>query len=181
VVEQLTPAEFDDWLTIYRKRYSEIGAHPYPDAFHRSVYSIGVPAQLAEFWGVVDENADRLVGGVLFLKSADVVDYFSSAFDSNYRHLNPTVLLLDAAFQKFTAQSVRRLNWQSSAGREGVYTFKAHWGATESRHYYFSSLLKAESQLLLTPLEKVRELYPMRYVLPYSLWEDGGSDASEIK
>ena len=176
VLPALDERHFNEWLAIYRDRYLEMGAIPYPPDFHRRAFEMAVPAGAAEFWGVAD--GDRLVGGVLFLVSSDVVDYFSSASLSAYRQLFPTTLLLNEAFSAFMARGVRFFNWQSSPNREGVFRYKARWGAREWRYFYLATLLRPETTLLRTPVADIRRAYPLRFVLPFSLWPQDASSAS---
>lgn len=168
VVSSLSPQQFSRWLEIYHARYAEIGARPYPDELHRSVYEVGVKAGSAMFWGVFD--GEDLVGGTLFLLSGTVVDYFSSAFLTPYRHLYPNTFLLNEAFKAFMQLGIRHFNWQSSPNRGGVYQYKARWGATEGRHFYLSTLLRPDTRLLKTSITEVRQSFPFRFVLPFSAW-----------
>lgn len=173
VVPVLDARQFEEWLAIYRERYVEIGATPYPNAFHRGAFEAGVPAGAAEFWGVLD--GERLIGGVLFLIASDIVDYFSSAFLSTHRELFPTTLLLNEAFHAFMARGITRFNWQSSPNRQGVFKYKARWGAREWRHYYLATLFRPDTQILQTTVAEIRRAYPLRFVLPFSLWPEGTS------
>lgn len=173
---ELSSERFEEWLTIYRNRFAEIGATPYPDEFYRQVYRQAVPLGIAEFWSVFD--GEVLVGGTMFLNSGTSVDYFSPVFRSDYRHLAPNTYLLNEAFEEFRRRGVRYFNWQSSPGRSGVYVYKARWGAYESRHFYLSVLLHSESRLLKVPVTQVREDYPLRFVLPHSAWQ---STAAELR
>jgi Acetyltransferase (GNAT) domain len=168
IIRELTPEQLHEWLCIYNKRYTEISAQPYPDPFHQSAFSLGVPAKFVEFWGVRD--GQRLVGGVMFTLSGNTVDYFSSAFDSEYRHLYPNTFLLNEALADFMNRGIRRFNWQSSPNKGGVYQYKARWGAREWRHYYLAVLLRPDTKLLETPTSDIRRAYPFRFVLPFSAW-----------
>ena len=174
IIPELPLGRLDEWLTIYRTRYAEIGAKPYPDEFYRQVYRQAIPHGIAEFWSVFDE--DVLVGGTMFLNSGNIVDYFSPVFRSDYRHLSPNTYLLNEAFTDFQRRGARYFNWQSSPGRSGVYDYKARWGAYESRHFYLSVLLRSECRLLRVPVTQVREDYPLRFVLPHSAWQNRVSE-----
>jgi hypothetical protein len=171
VVRGLDAGQLARWIAIYRERYEEIGASPYPEAFYERAFALAVPAGAVEFWGVVEPEGGTLVGGVMFLLSAEVVDYFSSAFLSGYRHLFPNTYLLNEAFAAFIERRIRWFNWQSSPGRGGVYRYKARWGATERAHRYLSVLLRPDTGLLRASVADVRRAYPLRFVLPFSLWE----------
>lgn len=164
----LTETQFLEWLEIYKSRYQEIDARPYPDIFHQKVFDLAVPVGAAQFWGVFD--GEQLVGGNLFLISGKYVDYFSSAFKSEYRYLYPNTYLLNEAFDTFIGCGIRFFNWQSSPNRNGVFQYKARWGARESRHFYFSVLINPDTSLLKNPISDVRSLFPFRFVMPFSAW-----------
>lgn len=166
----LPEAQFLEWLEIYKRRFEEINARPYPDIFHRMIFDMVVPVGAAEFWGVFD--GDQLVGGNLFLTSRDHVDYFSSAFKTKYRYLYPNTFLLNEAFNTFLARGIRYFNWQSSPSRNGVFQYKARWGAREWRHYYLSVLINPSTNLLKTEIRDVQTAFPFRFILPYSAWPE---------
>ena len=168
-----TIQELDTWLQLYRIRFAEINATPYPTKFFGRLFHDAVPAGLAELWLVAD--GEQVIGGTWFLLSSLVVDYFASAFpsDSNDRH--PATFVMSRALESFVARRIRWLNWQSSPGRGGVYEFKRRWGATEGAHYYLSNLLKPHGTLVQKRLDAVRSAFPYRFVLPYSLWERDAS------
>lgn len=165
VVDRLSEDQLEQWLAIYRRRYSEIGADPYPDAFHRELYR----HDIAEFRGLADRTG-RLLGGIVFLVSPDTATYFSSAFDSDVRHLFPTTFLLNHAFDDFRGRGIERFNWHSSPSQGGVHAYKQRWGAREHRHFYLSTLLKPDSALFSIPPRDVRRLFPFRFVLPFDAW-----------
>jgi hypothetical protein len=161
------PAEFEAWLGIYRARYSELGARPLDDAFHRGALARGGAPGRVEFWSA--RKGERLLGGSLFLIGDGVVDYFSSAYatDPEARALAPNTLQLSAAFGAFAARGLRWFNWQSSPGRGGVYQYKAGWGAAERAQPYVCWIAPdAHALRALTPAEVVRG-YPARFVIPF--------------
>jgi hypothetical protein len=170
-VSELSSDQFAQWLKIYQARYAEMGARPYPDDFHRAAFEVGVPAGLVEFWGVFDGTT--LLGANMYVIHGNRADYFSSAFLNSCRNLSPNTFALNAGFTSFIERGVRYFNWQSSPSREGVYQYKAHWGAREYRHFYLSVLMRPDTTLLRSPVAAVREAYPFRFVLPFSAWPAG--------
>lgn len=170
VIDRLDERQLEEWLIIYRARYSEIGATPYPDEFHRQLHRRGVSSGIAEMRGVVDENTGRLLGAIAFLVSAREATYFSSAFVSEVRSLYPTTFLLNEAFHAFRARGVEIFNWHSSPASGGVRAYKQRWGATEHRHFYLAALLRNDSRLFDLPTDEVQRLFPFRFVLPFSAW-----------
>ncbi len=169
-VDQLDQTQLEQWLEIYRRRYAEIGAAPYPDEFHRQLHRRAVPAGIAEMRGVVDRHTGRLLGGIAFLTSAREVTYFSSAFVSDVRHLYPTTFLLNDAFHAFRARGMETFNWHSSPSQGGVHAYKQRWGARPHRHFYLSALLRPDTRLFERTPEEVRRLFPLRFVLPFDAW-----------
>jgi hypothetical protein len=169
-IDRFDETQLGEWLSIYSTRYAEIGATPYPDEFHRQLHHRGVPAGIAEMHGVTDANTGRLLGGIAFLVSAREATYFSSAFVSGVRHLYPTTFLLNRAFRAFRARGVETFNWHSSPTSGGVHAYKQRWGATEHRHFYLAKLMHDDSCLFDLMTDEVRQLFPFRFVLPFSAW-----------
>jgi hypothetical protein len=174
VLDHLDDAQMDQWLEIYRTRYEEIGATPYPDEFHRQMHRRAVPAGIAEFRGIVDGNG-RFLGGIAFLVSQREATYFSSAFVSDARSLYPTTFLLNAAFHAFRARGIETFNWHSSPAHGGVQAYKQRWGARMHRHFYLATLLRPDSPILRRTPADVRRLFPLRFVLPFSALQSPGS------
>lgn len=169
VIETLTESQFDEWLEIYRERYRELGAAPYPDEFHRQLHRRGVAGGVAEFHGLIDD-AGRLLGGIAFLLSELSATYFSSAFVSEARQLFPTTFVLDRAFHDFRRRGIRTFNWHSSPSSGGVHAYKQRWGARVHRHFYLATLRKPDTALFRWSPAAVRQLFPFRFVLPFSAW-----------
>jgi hypothetical protein len=169
-IDRLDDAQLEEWLTIYRTRYSEIGATPYPDEFHRQLHRRAVAAGIAEFRGVVDTHTGRLLGGIAFLVSPREATYFSSAFVSEVRPMSPTTFLLNAAFHAFRARGIQTFNWHSSPTAGGVRAYKQRWGAFDHHHFYLAALLRPDTRLFTLDPAEVRRLFPLRFVLPFDAW-----------
>lgn len=169
-IDRLDDAQLEAWLMIYRTRYAEIGATPYPDEFHRQLHRHAIPAGVAEFRGVVDRHSGRLLGGIAFLVSPREATYFSSAFVSEVRQMYPTTFLLNAAFHAFRARGIETFNWHSSPTAGGVRAYKQRWGATDHRHFYLAALLRPDTGLFALNPADVRRLFPLRFVLPFDAW-----------
>lgn len=170
VVDRLDSAQLEEWIQIYRERYAEIGALPYPDEFHRQLHTRGVEAGVAEFRGLLDPDTSRLVGGIVLLLSPLVATYFSSAFVSAARGSYPTTFVLNAAFRDFRNRGIHTFNWHSSPASGGVHAYKRRWGARPHRHFYVSKLRKPNSALFRLSTREVSLHFPFRFVLPFSAW-----------
>ena len=114
----------------------------------------------------------RLLGGTLFLIGRGIVDYFSTAFNTESMKLYPGTLILHDAFHKFIELGIKRFNWQSSSSKDsGVYDFKARWGAQESENVVMTKVLGDSKVFTQRPLDEIRAAYGLHFVLPYDLWK----------
>ena len=156
------------WFQIYKNRYDEIGAAPYPQHFFELVFDELIMNNKAKL--VTAFKNEKLIGGVLFLLGKNIVDYFSSAFESEYNKYYPTTYLLNICFDFFIEHNFKYFNWQSSPDKTGVFNYKARWGALEDQHFYFTSVTGDLSNILSTPLEIIREVFEGFYILPFDLW-----------
>ncbi len=160
---------FNEWVQVLYERYNEIGAKPYPKDFFDSLYSEIIVKEKAML--VTAFNKDELIGGIIFICGKGIVDYFSPAFKSKYNKYNLTTFVLNDCFNFFIENNFTLFNWQSSPAKEGVYYFKARWGALESNHYYLTTVTGDISEILQLPLSRVREKFQNFFILPFSLWE----------
>ncbi len=161
--------DFEKWQDIYLNRYFEIGAKPYPKYFFENIEErifLNGKAIL-----VSAKIKNELIGGILFLIGNGIADYFSSAFKTEYLHLNPTSYLLDESFQHLMKNGIELFNWQSSPNKGGVYQYKKKWGAEEANHYYLTKLLVKPEKLSFLSLETVKKYFEGFYFLPYEYWE----------
>jgi hypothetical protein len=159
-------SDVERWLEIYAGRFDEINAKTYPSSFFHSMFRRSQQTPLAELW--IAEHQGEHVGGVWLIVGKTCTDYFASAFNSNFNELQPGTLVMSEVFSSLVERQILVLNWQSSPGRDGVYEFKRRWGATECRHYYLTTILKPDLHLLRLDPPTLAELFPLRFVVPYS-------------
>ena len=164
IVRNGTAAQREAWRAIYEQRYRELGAVPYPEAFHRAIFDRLLPAGKAELW--LAEIDGRIVGGTLFLVDDRIVDYFASVFASEYRDRSPSYFVLDQAFTEFVARGLGTFNWESSPRSGGVIAFKAKWGGLPSRHFYYSHVL--DQSILVRSAAEIVQAFPLRFVVPFA-------------
>ncbi|HEX9985177.1 MAG TPA: GNAT family N-acetyltransferase [Thermoanaerobaculia bacterium] len=148
-------ADLTAWREIYLRRYVELGAVPYPEALQRG----------GELWTA--RLGGTLAGGTLFLVDGTTADYYAAAYERG--EYAPQNLVLETALRDFARRGIRRVNWESSPGRGGVYDYKRRWGAGESRHYYYSRVL--DRSLLRRSPDEIRRAFPLRFVVPFSALE----------
>lgn len=160
--------QWELWYAIYKQRYAEIGAIPFPKDIFISIYKTFVREGKAVLFCAYKK--DILLGGVLILLGNNTADYFVSAFRSDSDNLFPNTIVLDSIFNWLIKRNYHLFNWESSPGRNGVYKYKSRWGAQEGTHVYMTKIIGDTSRLLNERLDIVKKEYNGLFVLPYDLW-----------
>lgn len=95
----------------------------------------------------------QIVSALLLFYFNKTVEYFTPATVHEYRNAQPIAELLRVAFVDAAKRGFTHWNWGGTwITQEGVYKFKAKWGAKDYRYDYFIKL-NDKSLLELTPQE----------------------------
>lgn len=157
------------FYTIHVKKMTELRAKIFPASFFEKVKEFMVPKNKAKF--LFAEFKGKMVSGVLFVFHNNVIDYFISNSDSDFKNLYANSLLVDYAINWAKENGFRYWNWQSSRSKgDGVYLYKSRWGGEDGIHYYLTKVLGDISPLKIAGLEAVREEYKWYFVLPYDIF-----------
>jgi len=158
------------WWLIYRLRMRELGVRPIPLQFFLSIRENLAPKNARFFFINVEE---KLVGGCVYIFHRDILDVYMLSCLSRYNSLSPATLLTYQTIAWARKKGFRIYNFQSSKRRgDGVYQFKAQWGAVEAPYYFVTKVLhKAKLEGMLdVPFERITTGYRWHYLLPYYMW-----------
>lgn len=109
----------------------------------------------------------EIVAGLLVFYHKDTVEYFTPAAYLAHRERQPLPLLIYEAFKTASDRGFRRWNWGGTwTTQEGVYRFKAKWGAID-RPYHYQILLN-NRDVLNMERKSVAALASGYYVVPFS-------------
>lgn len=162
-------SDIETWISIYSESLKNIGATPFPAEFLLNMLKGEYNKSYYDLSLVIFES--EIIGGNLYLKGEQIVDYYCSAFKEGFRQLQPNTFLLNQAFETFIDEGYAYFNWQSSPGKSGVYQYKKNWGASIGYHYYLTRVMGDISPFTSMTIEEVRYEYPFMFVLPYKVWE----------
>ena len=115
---------------------------------------------------VVADWDGRVIGGVIFFEACGAVEYHTTGMDMEQRTLAPLNAIIFQQMVQAARRGVRSFNfggtWKS---QEGVYRFKASFGAKDQPYRYLTWVF--EQGLLSLRAEQLGQAYPMAFVVPY--------------
>jgi Acetyltransferase (GNAT) domain len=155
----------DELWEIHRENLSAMGGV----AKSREFFAL-IPRHLRggedfDLW--VARREGEVVAGLLVLYFNRVAEYFTPAVRQDHRSDQPQALILLRAMVHAAGRGCRLWNWGGTwTSQDGVYRFKAKWGARERRYSYFVQV--NEKGLLDSTPEELRRRFPHFYVAPFS-------------
>lgn len=117
-------------------------------------------------YAIFDGN---IIMGILEIWTDDVIDYFMTAIDSEYRNSYATNLGVFTGMKWGIETGKKYYNfggtWKS---QNGVHQFKKQFGAIDWEYYYYITAHDNIDHIIEQDSEALSEAYPGFYVLPYS-------------
>tara|TARA_B100001250_G_scaffold213427_1_gene183058 strand:- start:12017 stop:13054 length:1038 start_codon:yes stop_codon:yes gene_type:complete len=115
---------------------------------------------------------DKIVSGYLLLFSDNVIEYFHSAINPEYRDLQPNTFLIKKGMEWGKKKGMKYWNWQSTRVKNSsIHKFKLGWGSVENKHYYFTKKIGDCSHIYGLDPDIIKKRYPFYYFLPYGAYE----------
>lgn len=136
---------------IHFENITSIGGKAKELRFFEMIPSYFVPE---EDYNVYVASIDgKIVSALLLFYFNKTVEYFTPATIHDHRNAQPIAEVLRVAFADAAKRGFTRWNWGGTwITQDGVYKFKAKWGAKDYRYDYFIKL-NDKSLLELTPQE----------------------------
>jgi hypothetical protein len=115
----------------------------------------------------IAEHEGKPVAALLIFLFNRTVEYFTPATVEEYRHLQPSALIIYQAMLDAIKDGYRYWNWGGTwLSQGGVYEFKKKWGTTDFSYYYYTRIYD-ERMLELDKSILLKE-YPFIFVAPFS-------------
>lgn len=137
-----------------------------PSAFFAWVYDTHLRSPQAARL-MVAEWRGEIIGGVVLFEHQSMVEYHTVGMNMEHRALAPLNAII---FDAMTDAARRGLGWFNFGGtwatQEGVYRFKASFGAADLPYAYLTWLF--DQRLLSASPGQLAAAYPDVFVLPYS-------------
>ena len=110
---------------------------------------------------------------IVLLLHSNVIEYFHCAIDPDYRDLQPNTFLISEGLKWGQMNKKRYWNWQSTKKKNSsVHQFKLSWGSEESKHFYFTKVLRNCDHIFEEGSDTVKQRYPFYYILPHGAYEN---------
>ena len=112
----------------------------------------------------------KIIAGMLIFYFKDIVEYFTPAFDIEYKKEQATSFLIYDAMEKSLEKGYRYWNFGGTTlpSQQGVACFKKSWGSDEYPYYYYTLQHQDIDHILKLKPDDILKRYPWFYVLPFN-------------
>ena len=172
--------EFDQFYDLYQQSMETKGYSGKPTAEGGSLIGRGFVRQLFDRY---EPDRCRLrcalldgevVGGVLEVRHGEVVDYFQTAIDPEYRNTGATNYLVYEGMCEAVEDGYTYWNFGGTwPSQEGVFKFKRSFGTVDAPYAYAINQYSPADDLLDSTPDELAAEYPGFYVLPYDELDAG--------
>lgn len=166
ISKEVTRERIDVFYNIYEQNCMEFGIPQKPKECIVALTHSSIVGRFADIFFAVHEN--RLIGGLLVLRSPLTASYYLPCTLTSARALQPGSLLIHYAISKAQSCGLQFWNWESSPSREsGVYRFKEKWGAVESKYRIYVKLLQPGDVFNALGRQGILRHFPNYFVYPF--------------
>ena len=112
----------------------------------------------------------KRIAGLLVFYFKDTVEYFTPAFDIEYKKEQATSFLIYEAMKKSIEKGFKYWNFGGTTlpSQRDVAYFKKSWGSDEYPYYYYTMKHQEMDEIMNLKAEEILEKYKWFYVLPFN-------------
>jgi len=112
----------------------------------------------------------KRIAGLLVFYFKDTVEYFTPAFDIEYKKEQATSFLIYEAMEKSIKKGFKYWNFGGTTlpSQKDVAYFKKSWGSDEHPYYYYTMKHQEINEIMNLKAEEILEKYKWFYVLPFN-------------
>ena len=112
----------------------------------------------------------KRIAGLLVFYFKDTVEYFTPAFDIEYKKEQATSFLIYEAMEKSIEKGFKYWNFGGTTlpSQRDVAYFKKSWGSDEYPYYYYTIKHQEIDEIMNLKAEEILEKYKWFYVLPFN-------------
>jgi hypothetical protein len=175
VVKDVSSQQLGDLWWIYLENCRDYGIPAKPRQFLDTLIA-GVSTIYSTYVATVGE---QVVAGLIVLWGPRTVSYFLPCTRHDFRSLQPSTALIDAAIRDAIQRGVDTWNWESSPSREsGVYQFKKKWGSVEQNYRIYVVPFRDERDFVKLGRERIVENFPYFFAYPFDRLSERIHDAN---
>lgn len=157
--------DFETLFTLHRKNMEGKGAFK-PWIFFKAIKKYFSPDQYELTYALQD---GKRVAGLLVFFFKDTVEYFTPAFNDDFRKEQPTSFLIFHSMKNASQKGFKYWNFGGTRlpSQTGVASFKKSWGSFEYPYYYYTIRHQDSEKILKLSSDVISEHYRWFYVIPF--------------
>ncbi|MGB7393875.1 MAG: GNAT family N-acetyltransferase [Pricia sp.] len=128
IVEGKEEEQIEEFIEMYYDNMRRVDADDYYFFDKRYFYQLMISSFFqVELLLCSDTESGELIGGAMFIKTADIVQYHLSGFKEEYMNLNPIKMLIDEMRLRATVEGYKYFNLGGGKGvqEDSLFRFKA--------------------------------------------------------
>ena len=117
----------------------------------------------------IENNTQEIIGGAIFIKTNNIVQYHLSGMDERWSHLNPIKLIIDAMRVKATQQGYKYLNLGGGKGskEDSLFRFKSGFSKDYQTFKIWKHIVDQETYEKLTHQNLLDRASPVNEKISY--------------
>ena len=158
--------DFETLFILHKKNMEKKGASFKPLKFFELIKKYFSPEEYELTYAL--KNGEPMAGLLVFFFK-DTVEYFTPAFNYDYRTEQPTSFLIFHSMKKAIQNGYKYWNFGGTIlpSQTGVANFKKSWGSFEYPYYYYTIKHQDIDKILKLKSEVILENYRWFYVIPF--------------
>jgi hypothetical protein len=160
------PDAVDFLYEVHAENMAAVGGRPKPARFFHALGD-----HLGDAWTIYTASLDdERVAALLVMWFGDCAEYYTPVTRAAFRGAQPMTLLVHHAIAAAAARGCRRFNFGGTwKTQEGVYRFKARFGATDVPYRYYVTRHRDDSPLLAADPASARAAFDGYYLFPMAV------------
>ena len=162
--------DFKDLFKLHKKNFEGKGSFK-PFKFFELVKKNLKPGEYELSYALM--NGKRIAGLLVFYFK-DTAEYFTPAFDVEYKSEQATSFLIYNAMKKSIENGFKYWNFGGTTlpSQKDVAYFKKSWGSYEYLYYYYTMKHQEIDKIMNLKAEEILEKYKRFYILPFNKLKD---------
>jgi len=142
--EVQTYKELKIYYELYLKTQVRHGSPPNSYSFFKTIFDILYLKKMCKI--LIAKYQSRIVGGAIVFHYNDTIYWWNAVMDDNFRHINPTDLLLWEIIEWGAKNKFKFFDFGRTRHNTTIYRYKEAWGGQKIPLYDFIHFLKKKER-----------------------------------
>lgn len=165
-----TSTDFEPLFRMHKDGMESKGGRIKPLSFFEAIPQT-VPAEQYDLSYALKNG--EIIAGLLLFYDGSTVEYFTPAYDFEYRDDQATSMLIFEAMKDAVSNGFRYWNFGGTlSSQESLHRFKRGWGADDYPYHYYTVPGEGIDTLLAATPSDVADAYDQSYAIPFDALTD---------